>query len=218
ILLLVGAVQLEQRRHHGVGVEHARQRHPARRQLLDDAGVGDGVEAEPAVLGRDHAAQEPEPLHRLHQVVRILVGVLELGGDRQHLLDDERADGVDQLVCELGVGGGHQRLLADGTDGSRAGSPPGKASARPSMRFQSGTGVWHPERGTNTERSTSSYWWMYRAQLGKTWRTATRTTNWASGYSPSNGSSSATDASPFTRMRRGCSKSMNSIPTCGLRT
>ena len=52
-----------------------------------------------------------------------------------------------------------------------------------------------------------------REDLG---RLGTRTTNWASGYSASSGSSSATDAMPFSRIRRRRSKSMKSSPTCGL--
>ena len=98
LALLVGAVPRDERGGDRVGVEHAGERHPAGRQLLDEPGVGDGVEVEAAVLLGDAAAEQPEGLHLLDQRLRVLVGVLELRGDGQHVLLDERADGGDELV------------------------------------------------------------------------------------------------------------------------
>ena len=54
-------------------------------ELLDDADVGEQVEAEPAVLLGDRDAEQPELAHLLDDRGRELVGVLELGGDRDDL-------------------------------------------------------------------------------------------------------------------------------------
>lgn len=48
----------------------------------------------------------------------------------------------------------------------RAGSPAGRTSDAQSARFHPGTGVATDGRGTNADRSTSWYLWMYRGQLG----------------------------------------------------
>ena len=46
----------------------------------------------------------PERLHLLDDRGRELVGVLELGRDRDHLAGDEAAHGLDQLAADLGIG------------------------------------------------------------------------------------------------------------------
>ena len=57
-------------------------------------------------MGRvDAAAEQPQLAHAVDDRAGVLVGVLEVGGDRQDLLLDEAADGVDQLVGEGGIGG-----------------------------------------------------------------------------------------------------------------
>ena len=55
-----------------------------------------------------------------------------------------------------------------------------------------------------------------RGKFGKTASAWTRTMSWAPMSSERSGSSSLTVARPFTRRRRGLSKSMKSKPTCGL--
>ena len=73
-------------------VDDAAHRHPAAGDLLDDQGVGEQRLAEAAVLLGDHQAEDPHLLHALDDLRRVLVLVLELGGDRQDLLVDELAD------------------------------------------------------------------------------------------------------------------------------
>ena len=80
-----------------VRVEHAGKAHPAARELHLDAGVRREVETEAAVLLRDRDAKEAELLHRLDERRRVLVGVLELRGDRHDLSLDELPDGRDDL-------------------------------------------------------------------------------------------------------------------------
>ena len=111
----------------GVGVEHAGERHPAVGQLLHEPGVGEGVEAEAAVLLGDAGAEEPEGLHLLDERRRVLVGVLVGAGDRDDLLADPGADGADELVGDLGVGR-HRRLPAPAARSRRP--PAGRRCAR----------------------------------------------------------------------------------------
>ena len=82
LLLRFGAVVHDQVRGDRVRVDDARQRHPAVRELLDDADVGEQVEPEAAVLLGDRDAEQPERLHLLDDRVGIRVGVLELRRDR----------------------------------------------------------------------------------------------------------------------------------------
>ena len=100
----VGAVVEHGQRGHGVAVEHAGQRHPAAAQLLDHAGVGADVEAEPPVLRRHQRAEEPERAHAGDESVRIGVGVLERGGDRPDLVVHEAPDvGDDRRSHREGI-------------------------------------------------------------------------------------------------------------------
>ena len=64
--------------------------------------VGQQRLAEAAVLLGDHQAEDAHLLHALDDLGRVLVGVLELGGDRDDLLVDELADGLEDLVLVLG--------------------------------------------------------------------------------------------------------------------
>ena len=57
----------------------------------------------------------------------------------------------------------------------------GSTSCTQSLDFHSGTGVWHPSRGTKVERSTSCILCTYRGQFGKSSVIRTRVTSCASG-------------------------------------
>jgi len=102
LLLLLGAVLEDQVGDDEVRVDDAADRHPAPRDLLDDERVGEQRLAQAAVLLRDHQAEDPHLLHALDDVRRVLVAVLELGGDGQDLLLDELAHQLDELVLFLG--------------------------------------------------------------------------------------------------------------------
>ena len=91
--LLVGAVVEHDERGHGVAVDDAGQRHEASAELLDDPRVGRDVEAEAPVVRGHQGAEEAEPPHAVHQLVRVPVGVLEGGGRRHHVPLHELADG-----------------------------------------------------------------------------------------------------------------------------
>ena len=104
LLLFLVAVRHDQRGRHGVGVDDAGQAHPAVGQLLDDADVGQQVEAEAAVVLGDGDAEEPELAHLLDDLGREPVVVLQLGGDGSDLVGDEAADGLDDLPAHVGIG------------------------------------------------------------------------------------------------------------------
>ncbi len=104
LLLLLGAVRHDQRRRHRVGVDDAGEAHPAVGQLLNDADVGQQVEAEPAVLLGDGDAEEPELAHLRDDRVGEGVGALELGGDGDDLARHEAAHGLDDLGPDVLVG------------------------------------------------------------------------------------------------------------------
>ena len=88
----LGAVVEHDQRQHGVAVDHPGQRHPAPAQLLDDARVGEDVQPQSAVGGRDEGAEQPELGQARDQRVRVGVGVLQRGGDGPHLGLHEAAD------------------------------------------------------------------------------------------------------------------------------
>ena len=107
--------------------------------------VGQQRLAEPAVLLGDHQPEDPHLLHALDDLRRVLVGVLELRGDRDDLLVDELADQLQQLDLVLGqpVGvlqSGHasDRHLASGwvcgstgpVGGPQPSMPPGGADGQ----------------------------------------------------------------------------------------
>ena len=81
-----------------MGVEDARERHPAARELDLDQGVGRQIETEAAVLLGDRHAEEAHVLHLRDERRRVLVGVLELGRDRDDVLLDPFANGRDDLA------------------------------------------------------------------------------------------------------------------------
>ena len=59
------------------------------------------------MLDRDSCAEEPEFAHRSNQRVRVFVGMLKLGGDRDNVAVDEAAHRVDYIVvqrlCHLAI-------------------------------------------------------------------------------------------------------------------
>jgi hypothetical protein len=108
--------------------------HGCPRQLLLRNGPRDGIHARPAIFGRQRHRQDPEVGHSLPEVPRKLVGPVDLGRPRLHLLLRERANRVPHhalLVAELEVHGipllGHpQRCwrLAVGHGSARRAAPP----------------------------------------------------------------------------------------------
>ena len=76
-LLLLGAVALHHHGHDQVRVDDAADRHPHRRDALDDLRVGRGRQAEAAVLGGDDAAEQPHLLHLFDDVRGVDVVMLE---------------------------------------------------------------------------------------------------------------------------------------------
>ena len=103
LLLLLGAVLLEQVHGHEVGVEDARERHPAPAELDPGQRVGHQVEPGAAVLLGNGEPEQAELLHPLDDLLGELVPVLELVGDRDDLLLDEVPNGLDDgalLVVE----------------------------------------------------------------------------------------------------------------------
>ena len=92
-----------------MGVDDARDRDPAARELLDDHRVGRQVEPHPAVLLGDRHPEQAELLHLLDDRLGEYVLVVVVLGVRQDLL-------VDELVHHLG-----DRLLLVGLLGVRGG-------------------------------------------------------------------------------------------------
>ena len=92
-----------------MGVHDAGQAHPAVGQLLNDADVGQQVEAEAAVLLGDGDAEETQRSHLLDDGFGEGVRALEIRGDGNDLSLHEAADGVDDLGPHILVGGGRKR-------------------------------------------------------------------------------------------------------------
>src|SRR3954447_11057305 len=89
LLLLVGAELQQQVGPDEVRVDHARDRDPAARELLDDHGVGREVQA--------------EPLHLLDDGLRELVGAVVVLGIRDDLLVRELADHLGDRLLLVGL-------------------------------------------------------------------------------------------------------------------
>src|SRR5581483_9246980 len=98
--LLVVPERPDDVRDHQVRVQDAGQAHPAAAELLHDHRVRRHVQAEAAELLGDGRAEEAELLHAIAERLRVLVPVLELARDRQHLLLDEGADAGHQVVID----------------------------------------------------------------------------------------------------------------------
>ena len=81
-----------------LAVDDARHSHPAARQLGDRERVGDEIEAEAAVLGRDAHAERAHVAQTVDDLGRKLVLRLELLGNRDDLPIDELADRLEDLT------------------------------------------------------------------------------------------------------------------------
>ena len=119
LALLVAAELHQQVGADEVGVDHARDRDPAARELLDDHRVGRQVEAHAAVLLGDRYAEQAELLHLLDDRLGELVGVVVVLGVGDDLLVGELAHHLGDrllLVGLLGVwrGGYGHALSAPG--------------------------------------------------------------------------------------------------------
>ena len=90
-------------RGHRVGIHNAGQAHPARRQLLDDADVGQQIEPEPTVGLRNRDPEEAELAHPFDDLGGELVLALEQGGVRQNLTGDEAPNVVNDLLPQLRI-------------------------------------------------------------------------------------------------------------------
>ena len=116
LLLLVGAEGADQRGAHRVRVDDTRERHPPVRELLDHSDVREQVETEAAVLLGNRDPEQSQILHRLDDRSRVLVGVLELAGDGNHLTGDPSPHRGDHLRPDLRVGGCVCVRTSDGQD------------------------------------------------------------------------------------------------------
>jgi hypothetical protein len=85
-------------------VDDAGDRHPDRRNALDDLGVGRGRHAQAAILGGNGAAEEPHLLHLLDDLRRVDVLVLQLVHVRTHLAFEEAVDSVEDHAFVVGFG------------------------------------------------------------------------------------------------------------------
>ena len=108
-LLFLRAVRHDHGGRHGVGVHDPREAHPAVGQLLNDADVGQQVEAEAAVLLGDGDAEEAERAHLLDDLLGKCVGALEIGRHGDDLALHETPDGLDDLRPDILVGRGRKR-------------------------------------------------------------------------------------------------------------
>ena len=95
-------------------VDHAGDRDPAARELLDDHRVGRQVEPHPAVLLGDGGPEQAELLHLLDDRLRELVLVVVVLGLGKDLLVDELADHLEDRLLLVGLlvergGYGHAR-------------------------------------------------------------------------------------------------------------
>ena len=113
LLLLVGAELHEQVGADEVGVDDARDRDPAARELLDDHHVGRQIEAHAPVLLGDGHPEQPELLHLLDDRLGELVDGVVVLGVREDLLVGELADHLADRLLLVGLlgerGGGHGR-------------------------------------------------------------------------------------------------------------
>ncbi len=103
-LLLLRPVRQDHGGGHGVGVHDAGEAHPAVGQLLNNADVGQEVEAEAAVFLGDGHTEEAEGAHLLDDLLRKGVGALEAGSDGNDLSLHEAPDGLDDRGPDILVG------------------------------------------------------------------------------------------------------------------
>jgi hypothetical protein len=85
-----------------VGVDDARDAHPAAGDLLHAEGIGQQRLPQSVVLLGDRQPEDAELLEPLDDLGRVLVLVLELRGDRDDLLVHELPDRLEDLGLVLG--------------------------------------------------------------------------------------------------------------------
>ncbi|MBB4799921.1 hypothetical protein HNP32_003690 [Brevundimonas bullata] len=94
-----------------MGVEHAGQAHPLFADARHDARIGQGRQAQAAVVRMDQGAEQTHLDHVVDQVFGILIVMLQLHGDRSDLLLQPLVDGVEDgafvFLADVGVVG-HQ--------------------------------------------------------------------------------------------------------------
>ena len=111
-LLFLRAEAQHGRGHDEMRVEDAGKRHPHGRDPLDDAGIGRGAEAEPAVFLGNDGAEKAELLHALDDVGGPGVAVFQRQYMGTHIAVEELVHRVEQRGFEFGgfelggVGGG----------------------------------------------------------------------------------------------------------------
>ena len=86
-----------------MGVDDARDRDPAPRELLDDHRVGGQVEPHAPVLLGDRDPEQPQLLHLLDDRLGELVLVVELLGDGEDLVVDELAHHLGDRLLLVGL-------------------------------------------------------------------------------------------------------------------
>jgi hypothetical protein len=84
-------------------VEDAGERHPHGRDQLDDPGIGRRRQAEPAIVGADRRAEQPEPLHPLDDLLGVEVVVFEGVDMRLDLAREKALDAVEDQPVLVGV-------------------------------------------------------------------------------------------------------------------
>jgi hypothetical protein len=67
-----------------------------RRPCHDDLRIGPGGQAQAAVFGADGGAEQAQLLHLLDDLVRVLVGQVELARQRPQFLLGPGVDGIDE--------------------------------------------------------------------------------------------------------------------------
>jgi hypothetical protein len=104
LLLLLRPVQQEQLRDDGVTAHGPSQTHPSAREFFGHVGIAGHRDDRAAVLGRDGQPEDAQVLHRVDQLVRVLVRVLQLAHHRQHVALDEVTHGehvVELLLSQI---------------------------------------------------------------------------------------------------------------------
>src|ERR1035441_4667207 len=95
LTLLLGAELSDELGDDAVPAHRSGQAHPAARELGGDVDVAPGGDRSPAVFLRDGRPEDAELLHLVNELLRVLVGVLQLADDRAHLIVDKLADSRD---------------------------------------------------------------------------------------------------------------------------
>ena len=89
--------------HDQVRIEYPGGRHPCACNSNHNLGVGSGREAQAAIILTDGCAKQTECFHLLHQVMRVLIGVVKALGNRAHLFLNPNVDAVQNRAFVLHV-------------------------------------------------------------------------------------------------------------------